>query len=373
MEKHNNTGTVDSCRSEDLPSIARLHRTVYPASGSGVSEALLSYYKTLLFDNPWCDEEIPSLVFRSEGDTIEGLLGILTYRMKYGGRSIRMAVPHSFMVAPECRSSMVAIQLIRTFFDGPQDLVMGDGANDPSRKLMEAMGAGTSHVYSMHWLCLLRPFSYMVRALSDRRGAGLLASAVKPVGYLMDGLLRRVRVNPSRSRPERNYSATELDGESLYACIAEFAKGSELHVDYSLEEVLWLWSYLKDNTARGESRGFALQNEKGQRMGAFLYYLRAKKYMELLFLGARDECKQAVFGHLVRHARQCGAVSVESRMIPEFLQCVSDYDCLIKHRRWVITQARDSALAELLNRGDAQLSPMDGEMWVHSLSDKLRS
>lgn len=362
---------VEHCLKGDIPGIAKLHLKVYGNPNDEPSKDLLSYYETVLFSNPWCDEEIPPLVFRSKDGIIEGLLGVLVHRMNYNGKSIRMAVPHSLMMAPDCSSPMAVVQMIRKFFEGPQDLVIGDGANDQARKLMEAMGAMTSYLYSMHWLCLLRPCSYMGSALKKKRGLQFLSALLRPTGFVLDALANKVGRNRTRPQCSQKCTAVELDSQSLQSCISEFTKRSPLYPEYKSSDIQWFWSFLQSNTQRGRSQGFEVHNEKGQRIGYYLYFLKAKKFMEVVTFWAREDSTDVVFSHLMDHAFRQGVLSVEGRMEPRFLQAISDHNCLIKHRRWTIEYSKTPEILDVLNRGDAMLTPMEGELWVHSLSDKL--
>ena len=181
---------VDRCVKEDIPAVARIHMKTFASKDEEPTEGLKTYYRTTFFDNPFCDPELPSLVFRSKEGKVEGFVGVITRRMNFKGKSIRVAIPHRLMVDPDCSSPMAAMKIIKRFLAGPQDLVLGDGANDLGRKFMEGMGAGTAYVYSMSWLFTLRPGSY-IRSILGRFGKlRFLVPLAWPMCSLMDLKMR---------------------------------------------------------------------------------------------------------------------------------------------------------------------------------------
>ncbi len=358
---------VDRCRKEDIPAVARLHLKVYGNPTDEPSESLESYYEMVVCGNPWCDEEIPSLVYRSEAGDIEGFIGVIVRRVTFNGKSLRMAVPHRLMVAPDCRSSMAAMQIVRRFFDGAQDFSFGDAANDQARKLMEALGATTSYLYSMNWMSLLRPCSYMGSAL-EKKYPRLkpLVAVFQPACFLVDSILCKMRRKSIRSGQLQRCVTSGIDSQSLLLCITDFSSRSHLHPEYNETDIQWLWNFLSSNVLRGQLQGFEVCNERGDRIGVCLYYLNAKKAMEVMLLRAREDSADMVFNQLLDRALDLGVINVEGRIEPRFLQSISDNNCLFKRRSWAFVQGRDDEVLNAINRGDAMLSAMDAELWLSS-------
>ncbi len=359
-------GQIDRCRKEDIPAVARLHLRVYGNSNNESVEDLESYYQKVLFGHPWRDEESPSLIFRLEDGGVEGLLGVMVRRMVYKGKPIRMAVPHSLMVAPDCSSPMAAIQMARKFFEGAQDLVVGDGANDQSRKLLEAMGAGTSCLYSMYWLCLLRPCSYAGSALGAKRGIKLLTLASRPACLFADSLAGRFWRRSIQSRQPEESTVSEVDSRALLLSVKDFPCRSPLHPEYCETDLQGMADFLGGVSGHGQSQGIEVRNAKGQRIGTCLYRIGARKAMEVLLLLARDDSADVVFGRVLEHALNLGVTSVGGRMDPRFFQSMSDYACLIRRRSWVVVYSRNPEILDVIHRGDAVLSALDGEFVLTS-------
>ncbi len=362
---------VDCCQKADIPAVAVIHQKTFGTASVEPSEGLKTYYETIIFNNPWVEEDLPSLVFRSKEGKVEGFLGIVTRRMNYKGKTIRVAIPHRLMVAPDCSSPMAAVKIIKRFLSGPQDLVLGDGANDLGRKFMEGMGATTSYLYSMDWLCLLRPCSYMRDVVGKYRGLKFLAGVSWPVCSLLDSIANKILNSPARSKKPGDCTAIEMDGQSLLSCIMEFSKQSPLHPEYNEGDFEWLWNFLKSNTHRGQLQGFEVHNDKGKRIGAYLYYLKSKKLIEVMLLLARRDSADTVFKLLLNHAIDLGAICLRGRMEPKFLQCFWHNNCLIKRGSWAVVHARDPEILNVINRGDAMLSALEGELWLRSPRDIL--
>lgn len=356
---------IDRCRREDIPSIAKLHLMVYGNPNGEPHEDLEAYYERILFGNPWLDEEIPSLVYRSEEGRIEGLLGVLVRRMIHNGQPIRAAIPHSLMVAPECGAPMAAIQMVREFFDGAQDLVFGDGANDLSRKLLGALGATTSYLYSMHWLCILRPCAYLRSAMGTRsQTLKSVAVITKPLSFVADSLAFRFRRKSIRLRLSEGCSCLKMDVRTLLSCVKDFTKRIPLHPDYNENDIQYLEDRLRSKSPGSATTGYEVRNGKGDRIGIFLCTLGAKKSMEVVLLLAREDSNHVVFNSVLNHALSLGAKSVEGKLAPRFLQSISDNNCLLKRRSWTLFGSKEAEILNAINRGDAQLSALDGEFVV---------
>ena len=232
---------VDRCLKEDIPAVAHIHMKTFASADKEPTEGLKTYYRMMFFDNPFCDEELPSLVYRSKEGIAEGFLGVITRRMNFKGKSIRVAIPHRLMVDPDCSSPMAAMKIIKRFLSGSQDLVLGDGANALGRKFMEGMGAGTAYVYSMCWLFPLRPGSYMRSILARSGKLRFLAALSWPVWPLLDSLASKIPDSPFRLEPPVDCMETEVDNESLLSSISEFSKQSALRPEYNTDDMKWLW------------------------------------------------------------------------------------------------------------------------------------
>jgi hypothetical protein len=79
-----------------------------------------AYFREMLFENPWCDPEIPSWVAEDRG-RLCGSYAVMPRRMLMGGRPIRLAVGCQFMMDSDNRDGLAAPQLAKACISGPQD------------------------------------------------------------------------------------------------------------------------------------------------------------------------------------------------------------------------------------------------------------
>lgn len=367
----NVTDQVDCFSKADIPAVAGIHAKVFATPDNELSEGLRSYYETVFFDNPWYDEGQPSLVYRSKEGKVEGFLGVIPRRMNFKGRSVRVAILHRLMVDPDCKSPMAAVRMIKRFLSGSHDLVLGDGANDLGRNFMEGMGASISYLYSMNWICPLRPCFYLRSVFAKHKQLRFLAAISLPACYLLDGLVRKTPLSPLRNARLDDCSSVEMDSPLLLSCIQEFSEQVSLRPEYNIADIKWLWDFLKSNTQRGQLQGLEVRNAKGKRIGVYLYYLNSTKFAEVMLLLANNGSIDTVFKHLLKHAFHRGAICVFGRMEPSFLQSFWVNNCFIKRGSWAVVHARDPELLNVINRGDAMLTALEGELWLRSPRDRL--
>jgi len=133
-----------------------LFERVYPEHRWVSRSACEEYLRGILFGNPWHAPDLPPWVSEEDG-RIAGFVCVVPRPMVFRGRLIRAAVGCLYMVDPNRRNSLTALELIRAVLAGPQDLFIADGANDEARRLWLAAGGSAPILYGLHWTRLLRP------------------------------------------------------------------------------------------------------------------------------------------------------------------------------------------------------------------------
>src|SRR6266581_1163602 len=177
-------GHVRPFAESDIPHVAVLHQTVFRTSdGSREWDRYNAYFRSVYLDNPTRDSDLPSLVYEANGRVV-GFLGVVPRRMRMGGRRLRAAVSSQFIVDANGRSGIVAVQLARTFLEGPQDLSIADEATDAARKLWEGLGGATALLPSIHWTRPLRPTRLALSFLRNRRTLAPSAAIWAPTPFL---------------------------------------------------------------------------------------------------------------------------------------------------------------------------------------------
>jgi hypothetical protein len=348
----------------DIPQVADLFWNVMRGRKGSAAPAVQSFFQTLYFKNPWVDSSIPSLVYEGKNGRIVGFLGVIVRKMSVCGQPIRVAFGGNFVVDPEARSNLAGMRLLGTYMAGDQDLSQTDSANNVSRNLLERLGFRTILPLSVHWARPLRPARYAVYAMSRLTGPALSAGlrfAAKPLCSVVDSIAARFPSSPFR-RAEPILHGAELDVETLLQCLAKFRSGYSLWPEYDLASLTWLLTFMGRMRTRGDLRKIVLRDDSQKILGWYIYYVKPGAVGEVVQIGGEREFTKDILDHLFCDAWNHGVVglhgTVHSRMMGEF----SEKDCFFSCRGgWTVAHSRKPQLLELLNRGDALLSRLDGE------------
>jgi hypothetical protein len=339
---------------QDAGAIAALHARIYPGAWPSQDECA-AYVRELLFRNPWADPELPSWV-AEDAEGIAGFIGVLPRRMLHAGRVLRVAVGCQFMVDPQKRRGLAALELLKRFFAGPQDLSIADGANEASRVLWEAAGGFASPLHSLHWVRLLRPAQGLLQ-LAPQRLQRITALA-NPIAFLADSCI------PWRARRESSWQEEELDAPGLAAALHEHRAAFTLRPEYDEASLEWLLDQARAKQRHGVLQGCVLRERGGRVAGWFLYYLNSRM-SQVLQLGARRERMPEVLDRLFGHARSRGALAIQGRLEPHIAAALQGKSCLLQNRGIsTLLHARDPSLLLPFYRGDAFFSRLDGEWWM---------
>ena len=357
-------GQVRPFVEEDIPQVAELHRRVF-GTGDHLTDQMqrsyASYFREIFLNNPWYDEELSSLVYQDTDGAIVGFLGVMPRWMSFRGRPIQAAISSQFIVEPDRRFTLAAVQLMKAFLSGPQALSITDEANDVSRRLWDRAGGVTARLYSLYWTRLLRPSQFfLVRFVKHSLPAPVVVAA-QPVCRLLDGLAARMPGSPFRQTPPE-MSGEELDAQTLLAGMAEFSRDRSVKPEYDERSLKWLFEILAQKAEHGVFQKVAVRNAAGALLGWYLYYLKRGGIGEVLHLGAREHSITDVVDHLSYQAWRQGVVAVSGRLEPRFLQELCSSSCVYHHRgMWVLVHAHDPDLLQSIHSGDAVLTRLEGE------------
>jgi len=353
----------------DIPQVADLYWTVLRKHKGTPPPAIQSFLRELYFTNPWRDSSFPSLVYDEKG-TIAGFLGVVPRKMSLRGVPVRIAYGGNFAVHPEFRNTLAGLHLLRTYMGGGQDLSQTDSANDTSRALLERLGFTTIMPFSIHWIRLLRParsLAFAVSRLQENWPSAVLEFASRPFCSAVDSLAARLSGSPFRQNHSHLQSA-ELDVETLLACLAEFRGGYSLWPEYDRPSLSWLLSFMERMKGHGKTlQRSVLRDDSGKILGWYIYCLTPGGLAEVAQVGGARQHLKSILDHLFHDAWSRGAILargvVDRRLMADF----SDKNCFFTCRgAWTVAHSHKPELLELLNRGDAFLSRLDGE-WCLAL------
>jgi len=355
---------------DDIEQVSDLHWRVFdgasiPAPQKPASELRQSYtdyFERVFLRNPWRDDALPSLVHEGTDGRITGFLGVLPRRMLLDGMPVCVALSSQFIVDPNSRALGAGVGLLKAFLTGPQDLSLTDEANNASRKLWEGLGGSTALLYSVQWTRLLRPSRFVVSHFEGRGALSLLASASKPLCNLLDAAL--ARKSPHRFRQtEPKVSGEELNADGLLACLSEFSGSRSLWPEYDEYSLKWLLETITRQTRRGALRKVAIHNSRWEVIGWYLYYLNPRGLSQVVQLVAKKNSIGEVLDHLFYDAWLNGSIAVSGRLEPPFMQAFSDRHCYFNcGQPWMLIHSHNPDILRAFHRGDALLSPLEGEM-----------
>lgn len=349
----------------DIPQVADLFQRLLLNNSSPLrmlsTTALPDYFEEIFFNNPWYDEALPSLVYQGSEEKIIGFLGVVPRRMLLRGQPISVAISLHFMVEPESRSSLAGVQLLKTFFSGPQDLSLTDGAGHVGRRVWEGVGGTTAWSYSLNWTRILRPTRHAFDLLARRRTFLPLIRALSPFCNLADSAAARMLPNYFPNAAVQ-YSEEELDADTLLNYLPQFSKVAALQPVYDDYSLRWLLAQAEQMKVYGTFKKVLLRDHHREVVGWFMYYLKPDGMSTVFQFVAKKNATDEVFDCLFNHAWRNGAAAISGRLYPRYMQELSDRRCYFNRKTgWVLIHSNNDELLNIIQRGDVFLTGLEGE------------
>lgn len=349
-------------RAEDSPQVAELHARVFGTHLRDPEKAARrhsGHFSDTFLNGIWADEEIGSWVCENVDGRIVGFVGVSTRPLTLGGRRLRCAICSDFCVDRGSRG-VPGVRLMKKFMSGPQDISFSDAANDVSRALWEGLGGSVVPLYSMQWLRILRPAKFAAGMARDRAGLRFAAALAGPAARALDVIAARILKMPPGRPP--GLHACDLTAEALMGCRTELARDGMLRVEQTPSSLSWLLARARGSTGQGELQKALLRRPGGDIAGWYLYYLRRTGVSQVLEIGARRDCRPAVFEHLAEDAWTRGAVALGGRLESGVMAAVAKTFCVVRlGSPWTIVHSREAGLMDLFFRGEAVISRLEGE------------
>ena len=347
---------------KDIPQVVSLYWQHLASRTGDTPSSLHSTFYQLYFASPWANDESPSYVYEDQAGQVVGFLGIITRPMMFEAERIRVGFGGNFVVHPKARGGTAAARLIQAMLAGKQDLLLTDSANDISKRLLEKVGFQLMPWLSLHWSRPLQPSRYVLHALTRGIGPGsaLLSMAARPFAALADRLIG-TRWNPPGPAgfPLR---MEELSDEMLLQCIRQFGWYSAVQATHDVESLRWLLTFMQRDQGRGKLRKILLRDENRNLVGWYLYFPTKWGIGEVVQLGAKNGSAADVIRTLLEDARSHGLIALHGRLEQPIMSEYSDAGCVFTCRAgWTLAHSRRGELIDVLLRGKASLSRLDGE------------
>jgi hypothetical protein len=278
------------------------------------------------------------------------------------------------MIDRERYRGPAAVELMRHFFKGPQELSLTDGAAEAVHVFWTTGGGMGASLYSFNWMRVLR-VAQMVRGFTGHLTGPvrLAAAACLALAAPVDSLLSKLPYDALRP-PESPCISKLVDASQLFQAIQDADRREPLKPAYDLSSFQWLLSQIAAAPRSGVLRMAVVHTPEGLLCGWYVYYTNPPGAASLLQIGSRRRDQfDAVLCALFRDAWQQGCSSVKGQAIPQFLVNLTNQYCLFRHANTsVLFQTRDPELRDTILSGRAALSRLDGECWLRFAAEDWR-
>jgi hypothetical protein len=355
-------GPIRPLRREDLPQVAGLYEKVIRSGLERPAPQLVRYFERTLFEHPWVDPEIPSLVYLDNQGRVAGFVGSHVRRMTFDDRPVRAALSGQLVTDPAVRGRAAGTLLLRKYLSGPQDLTLTNATGGTTR-IWKALGGHVAHLASVSWARLLNWRAIGEVAL-DRAGMAAWRPIARPALSAVQAIASRIRAT-SLHVPAPQTSAEELTPRALLDHLHSVAGDLRLRPAYDEAFLEWLFGEMAAVTALGELTKCLVRDQGGRVLGWYVFYCNQGGVGQVLQLAARDRDAPAVLHHLFHHAKSSGVGVLTGQLEPALLEPLSQRWCFL-HRLSgdVLTHARNPEIVNSILAGQALLSRMEGERWM---------
>jgi hypothetical protein len=346
--------------SSDLTSIVALYERTMRSGGHSPPPGLAPYFERTLFQHPWADPELPSLVYEADDGRILGFMGAHVRRLRLDGEPARMRCAGQLVSDPDERHRAVGAMLMRSYLAGPQDLTITDGATPLVRDMWVRLGGHALYPGSMVWTRLLRPIRALGHRWLRRRSRESWRGVANPLFAALDAATAPV----SRpAAPEPDVSSEDLTAKVLIEHQAEAFPGARVLVDYDDAFLGWLFGELEAVRTRGRLTR-RLVRRGGKLLGWYVAYMQPGGMSQTLEVAAVKDAADAVLDCLFADAWERGSAAIEGRIEPGLYPALAERGCLLRHGVAALFHSRDERVAAVLGLGQSALTRLDGEWWM---------
>ena len=355
-------------RHEDIDAVAALFQEVFRDPGAPPPPALTAYLRRLYLDMPGNDPDIGPLVHVDASGAITGFIGVNALAMRHGEARLRGAVCGSLMVADPTGDPMAGARLLKAFLAGPQDISFSETASEVSARMWAGLRGVALPQYSLDWVRLIRPGSFLVDVAAERVKAARLFA---PLARGLDRFARR-RIEPGGLRwsavPEEwpvqgGLRAAEIDIAAFAALVEPLTRHFALRPDWAEGQLEAILSDAREKPFFGEPVFAAVEARGGKPVGAFACHVRPGRIARVLQVLALPGHEGAVIDCLIADAARRGAAGLRGRVQPALLAAMLGRRIAFTHVASTVVHARDAEIVRACRDGDVFLNGIAGEHW----------
>jgi hypothetical protein len=356
---------IRAMRREEVDQVAELYRFIDKSDWRIPAEEVPRWFERTLFDHPWADPEIPSLVYVEDSGEIVGFIGSHVRRMRFDGEPVRLAAGGPLIAHTKVRNRGVGAMLWRRYMAGPQELTITDGASEQMRQIFELIGGQMMHPSSMIWVRVFRPWSYagnrVMSANIFRR------HKVKPwARRLLPPLdVPTTRLISRFHTPLPGATTDELlTPELVLEHMPALTRSLRLVPDYSMQWLQWVFAELHNNRTWGAPQRRLVRDADGRALGWYVYFLLPQESCQVLQIAAHDRHAGAVLDNLFAHAVAGGGAAVQGRVEAHILAPLAHREAMFRFSARSLVHSRHPDLLGAITSGHALLTRLEGEWWM---------
>lgn len=365
---------IRTLRPDDIGELARLFQNTFRDPARAPPPALVAYLRRLYLEMPGFEPEVQSLVHEDGSGTITGFIGVNVLRLQHGERSLHAAICGPFMVKDHESDPMTGARLLKAFLAGPQDLSLSELANDVSTRMWTSLRGITLPSYSLDWVRIIRPASFMIDA------AGGMLKPLRLAAPLARGFDRffRGRMAPDRLRwagvpavwpLQGGLSVSRIDRAQFAALFEPLTRQYTLRPDWRDEQFAEILTDAERKSDYGEAVFCQVATSSGTVIGAFLYHLKPDGMARVLQILARPGQAGAVIDCLIGDAAARGAIGLRGRTQPALMEAMLGRRIAFTHLVSTAVHSRDAALVEACRTGGIFYNGLAGESWTRLMGD----
>ncbi|MCO5156577.1 MAG: hypothetical protein M9945_07445 [Aquamicrobium sp.] len=355
-------------RADDIGALAALFQEVFRDRAAPPPASLAAYLRWHYLDMPGCDPEIAPLVHVEQDGRITGFIGLNAQAMTHGGRTLRAGIASALMVSDNAGDKLAGARLVKAALAGPQDITLTETASDVSARMWVGARGALLPQYSLDWIRVLRPGSYLVDLAAGRIGAARLLA---PFGRGLDRVSGRRAADAGLSWSglpdgwvgQGALSAEEVDAAAFAALVEPLTEQYPLRPVWREGQLDTLLACARQKPDWGELVLAAANTRGGKPVGAFAYYVRPGRVCRVLQVLALPGQAGPVLDCLLGDALRRGVVALRGRTQPALMEAMLGRRVAFLNEATSLVHSRDDALVEACRNGALFFNGLAGEYW----------
>jgi hypothetical protein len=351
---------IRALATDEIGQIAELYRFVDNSDWRIPAPEVPTWLRRTLFDDPWADPEIPTLVHVEGSGEITAFIASHVRRMRFDDRIIRLAAGGPLIVHPDARNRAVGPRLWRQYLDGPQELTITDGASDEMRQIFELIGGRMMHPSNVAWARVFAPFSFMAgrvlhfhpraKAASTRVWAGLDRVTSRNIRYFR--------------RPGAMTSTEPLTPSLMLEHLPGLTRSLRLFPDYDEPYLNWLFAELHHNRTWGAPVRRLVRDRRDRVLGWYVYFLLPGEGCQVVHVAAIARHAGDLLDALFADVTARGGAGAQGRVEPALLAPLAGRGALFRYSPRSLVHSSNPELLSVLASDQALLTRLEGDWWM---------